>query len=120
MGQQDIQTITCNGGSCQVNVPAPSFALVFLSDQALSESNTGAAQTFSTSVKTKLHNTATVDPSVLATSNGHKGFANHGGTTSKGSGQNNASFGLSQALPSVLALVSMVAGGLMVGRMLIR
>jgi len=115
MGQQNIQTITCNGGSCQVKVPAPSFALAFLSDQALSESDSGASQTFSTSLKTKTENTATVDPSVLATSNGHKGFANHGGTTSKET-SHNAAFGLSQALPSMVTLVSLVTGSLLVGR----
>jgi hypothetical protein len=120
MGQQDIQTITCNGGLCQVKVPAPSFALVFLSDKALSDSDNGASQTFSTSIQTRTVNTATVDPSILATSNGHKGFARHGGTTSKGNGPNSAAPGLSQALPGVVALLSLVAGSLLVGRVFMR
>ena len=117
MGQQNIQTIPCNGGSCQVKVPAPSFALVFLSDQALSDSDNGASQTFSTSIQTKTLNTATIDPSVLATSNGHKGFAKHGGSTSRDGHSNNGASGL---LPSVAALVSLVAGGLMVSGVFMR
>jgi hypothetical protein len=121
MGQQYIETVTCDGGSCKVKVPAPSFALVFLSDKALSESDNGASQTFSTSIQTKTLNTATIDPSVLATSNGHKGFAKHGGSTSKENGlRDNAASGLSQTLPSVVALVSLVAGGLMVSRVFMK
>jgi hypothetical protein len=117
MGQQDIQTITCNGGSCQVQVPAPSFALVFLSDQALSESDNGAVETFSTSLKTKAAH-ATVDPSVLATSNGHVAFSNHGGTTSPRNGHENAAFGLAQTLPSLVTLVALVTGGIMIRRII--
>ncbi|KIM82064.1 glycoside hydrolase family 79 protein [Piloderma croceum F 1598] len=121
MGQQYIQTIACNGGSCKVKVPAPSFALVFLSDKALSESDNGASQTFSTSLQTKTLNTATINPSVLATSNGHKGFAKVGGSTSREKGlRDNAASGLSQTLPSVVTLVSLVAGGLMVSRVFMK
>jgi len=119
MGQEDIQTVNCVGGSCQVKVPAPSFALVFLSDDALSGADKGGEQTFSTSIHTKTQHTVTVDPSVLATSNGHMGMANQLGTTSKGSGTN-AAFGLSQALPSIAMLVSLVAGSLVVGRVFTR
>lgn len=118
-GDQDIQTVNCNGGSCQVKVPAPSFALVFLTDQALHDSDTGASKTFSTSLHTKVHGTATIDPSVLATSNGHKGMAKHYGSTSKGSAANSA-FGLSQALPGLTALVSIVASGFVVSRVFTR
>jgi hypothetical protein len=97
MGQQDIQTVACNNGLCPVKVPAPSFALVFLSDKALSDSDNGVSQTFSTSIQTKTENTATVNPAVLATSNGHKGISKHRGTTSKGNSHGNAASGLSQA-----------------------
>jgi len=103
-----------------VKVPAPSFALVFLSDKALNDSDNGASQTFSTSIQTKTLNTATIDPSVLATSNGHKGFAKQGGSTSKEGGHDNAASGLSQTLPSVVTLVSLVVGGLMVSRVFMR
>jgi hypothetical protein len=95
MGQQDIQPVACNNGSCSVKVPASLFALVFLSDKSLSDSDNGASQTLSTSIQTNTENTATVDPAVLATSNGLKGISKHGGTTSKGNGHNNAASGLS-------------------------
>ncbi|KAJ3782529.1 glycoside hydrolase family 79 protein [Lentinula aff. detonsa] len=86
-GFEDIQTITCTS-SCSITVPAPGFALVFLTDNALSESGaTGATTTFPTTAYTKSINTVTVDASVLATSNGNRGGGNMG-STSKGSAAN--------------------------------
>ena len=65
---------------------APGFALVFLTDEALTESEqTEAMQTFSTTAVTKLTNTATVDPAVLETSNGLGGKVLKLGSTSRGS-----------------------------------
>ncbi|KAJ7592239.1 hypothetical protein C8J56DRAFT_1131767 [Mycena floridula] len=92
-GDPDVKTVTCNGGNCIITVPAPSMALVFLSDQALQESDTGTTVTFPTTVFTKTLNTATVDASILATSNGHQGFTEgegNGGSTSRSSGTNEA------------------------------
>ncbi|PFH50113.1 glycoside hydrolase family 79 protein [Amanita thiersii Skay4041] len=91
MGNEDIQTVNCDQGAntCAIKVPAPSFALVFLTDNALVESgdNGKTTLTFSTTALTKTVNTATVDPSVLATSNGHggPGSVRKLGSTSKGS-----------------------------------
>ncbi|KAF7974612.1 hypothetical protein HWV62_11580 [Athelia sp. TMB] len=118
-GDQDIKTVACNGGTCQVTVPAPSFALVFLSDDALTESDGGPTQTFPTTLHTKAHNTANVDASVLATSNGHKAFALHYGSTSRGTIRSSA-FGMSQALPSMAALICIVTGSLLISRTLSR
>ncbi|KAG8744721.1 hypothetical protein FRC12_014744 [Ceratobasidium sp. 428] len=75
MGNLDVQTVQCQGGSCRVPMKAPSFALVFLTDQALNDiTPTGAAaQTFATTVTTRRHGQVFVDPSVLATSNGDGG-----------------------------------------------
>ena len=119
-GDQDIQTVTCSGGTCKIQVPAPSFALVFLSDQALSESDNGANMTFpTTSLRTRTVNTATVDPSVLATSNGHGGF--RPGviySTSKGELESHAAS--ERVLPSVLALLGVVVGSAVVRRALTR
>ncbi|PPQ65022.1 hypothetical protein CVT24_008170 [Panaeolus cyanescens] len=76
MGTEDIQTAPCapatdGSGStvCDVHVPAPAAALVFFSD--LTETAAAPAETFATTAQTRLHNTASIDPSVLATSNGH-------------------------------------------------
>lgn len=69
----DVKTVTCTDNVCQVQVPAPGFALVFLTDEAYSEVTPEEPQTFATSALTKTHNTATVDKAVLATSNGHSG-----------------------------------------------
>lgn len=64
-------------------------------------------------------NTATIDPSVLATSNGHSGFGRGSGrdsySTSKGSLRENAA---SKVLPSLMALFGVVAGGAVVRRAL--
>ncbi|KAF7315155.1 Glyco-hydro-79C domain-containing protein [Mycena indigotica] len=78
MGQEDIKTVTCDGNAktCTVVVPAPGFALVFLSDDAMTEDKGLPSTTFATTAKTKFRNTVTVDPAVLATSNGNK-FADH-------------------------------------------
>ncbi|KAF8838073.1 glycoside hydrolase family 79 protein [Paxillus ammoniavirescens] len=114
VGAVDIQTVDCDQtrNVCDVKVPAPGAALVFLSDQALAESDQGPTMTFPTTAYTKLENTATINPSVLATSNGNKGLADSLAGTSKGGA--NGAFGLAQAVPSLGALI---AGALLVARM---
>ncbi|KAL0952547.1 hypothetical protein HGRIS_006805 [Hohenbuehelia grisea] len=111
MGNEDIQTVQCDTGTnlCSIKVPAPGFALVFLSDSAQTENAGAGSTTFPTTAQTKTRNTATVDPSVLATSNGHKGM-NGGvlGSTSKGS--SNGAFGVQQSVPGAVMLASLVAG----------
>ncbi|KAG1737107.1 glycoside hydrolase family 79 protein [Suillus paluster] len=84
-GSESVQTINCDQSSntCQVTVPAPGVALVFLSSDAYAESGNPSTQTFSTTMVTKTKNTATVDPSVLATSNGMSGSTWELGSTSK-------------------------------------
>ena len=52
-------------------------------------------------------NTATIDPSVLATSNGHSGKDRQSGSTSKGSSGAGKAAGV---VPSMAALVTMLAG----------
>jgi hypothetical protein len=85
MGEEDIQTVQCDQdqNTCTVNVPAPSFALVFLTNSALSEVESGPSTTFATTVTTSTR--PTVAASVLATSNGHQAILNDLGSTSKGS-----------------------------------
>ena len=59
-GTEDVQTVPCDttAQTCSVKVPAPGFALVFLSDAALAEVD-GAPETFSTTALTKTQNTGT-------------------------------------------------------------
>lgn len=71
----NIVTVPCTAGVCSVPMRAPSFALVFLSDQSLNDvTPTGVeTATFPTTVTTRRHGAIFVDPSVLATSNGDGG-----------------------------------------------
>ena len=82
-GEQKTDTITCTNGQCVIPVPAPSIALVFLTDEALTLSNPveGATQTYATTVVG--FGSATIDPNTLETSNGQNG--NGLGSNSKGS-----------------------------------
>ncbi|KAJ6556440.1 glycoside hydrolase family 79 protein [Mycena capillaripes] len=74
MGSEQIQTVNCDttAQTCTIDVPAPGFALVFLTDAAFTENSGAPSVTFATTAQTKTHNTATVDPSVLSTSNGYR------------------------------------------------
>jgi len=85
-GSLNVVTIPCGANGCTIPVPAPGFALVFLDNTAEPLKIGQATQTFATTAHTKAHNTATYDPSVLATSNGHSGMDRDGfGSTSSGS-----------------------------------
>ncbi|KIY48442.1 hypothetical protein FISHEDRAFT_73638 [Fistulina hepatica ATCC 64428] len=84
-GNEDVRTVNCGDGACSISVPAPAVAVVFLTQDAQSEADEAPARTFSTTAHTKMHNTATVDMAVLATSNGHTGMENAHGSTSRGS-----------------------------------
>jgi hypothetical protein len=72
-GNLSVQTVNCADNVCQIQVPAPGFALVSFTDNALAESTPPDPLTFATTALTKTMHTATVDPAVLATSNGHSG-----------------------------------------------
>lgn len=88
-GDLDVHTVTCDGESCNISVPAPGFALVFLTDEG--GSGEESTKTFATTAQTKTLNTATVDPSVLATANGMTGKQRGQlGSTSRGSVTNGA------------------------------
>ena len=109
-GDLHLETVQCDqqNNVCNVKVPVPGFALVFMSDDAAKESEPASTATFGTTAVTKYKNTATIDPSVLATSNGQGGqnrLANQGGTSQ--GGQNGA---LGVVAPGLAALVSVLAG----------
>ncbi|CAL1698442.1 unnamed protein product [Somion occarium] len=87
-GEEQVQTVDCDQGSntCTVKVPAPGFALVFMSDDAFQQAAPQSTATFETTSVTRTINTATVDQAVLATSNGQNGKDRQKqGSTSKGS-----------------------------------
>jgi hypothetical protein len=74
-GDLSIQTVPCSNNICQIKVPAPGFALVSFIDTAFTQTSSVAPiATYSTTTTTGFQREApsvTVDPSVLATSNGH-------------------------------------------------
>lgn len=109
-GEEQIQTVPCdtNAGTCTINVPAPGFALVFVSDSAVQDSEPGATVTFSTTAVTKTVNTALVNPSVMETSNGHSGNNRFRGSTSKGSSGASRAAGVVPSLTAVLAVLASV------------
>ncbi|KAH7922605.1 glycoside hydrolase family 79 protein [Leucogyrophana mollusca] len=84
-GTLSINTVSCDQSTntCSVTVPAPGAALVFLTSAAFSASNPSSTETFPTTALTKTDNTATINPSVLATSNGMSGSTWQLGSTSQ-------------------------------------
>ncbi|KAH9850236.1 hypothetical protein C2E23DRAFT_896579 [Lenzites betulinus] len=89
IGTESIQTVPCHTSAniCQITVPAPGVALVFVSAPAQqAAADAGGASTYPTTVQTKHANTVTVDPAVVATSNGNSGKDRdaHPGGTSQG------------------------------------
>jgi len=119
MGTENITTVQCDQTTnlCAVKVPAPGFALVFLNDDAFTENDGGPSTTFPTTAQTKTINTITIDPSVLATSNGHSGMGSKLGSTSHGS--ISAASSLTQALPGIMVVAALVSGAFVVGRALV-
>ncbi|CDO76007.1 Glycoside Hydrolase Family 79 protein [Trametes cinnabarina] len=110
-GQESIQTIQCDQtqNMCQVKVPAPGAALVFFSDAAQQAVDPSTTQTFPTTVLTKTANTVSIDPSVLATSNGQSGKSrvNLGGTSQGGA---NSAVRTTGVVPGVAALSCLLTG----------
>ncbi|KAH9927381.1 glycoside hydrolase family 79 protein, partial [Amylocystis lapponica] len=107
-GTETVQTVSCDqgAGTCAVTVPAPGFALVSFAGAGLNGPSSTA--TFATTAATQ-RNTATVNPSVLATSNGHSGANRYLGSTSEGSAQGNGARGAG-VVPGVVSLIAAAAG----------
>ncbi|KAH8977188.1 hypothetical protein EDB86DRAFT_3007728 [Lactarius hatsudake] len=119
-GNLDVQTVNCDttAGTCQVKVPAPSFALVFLTDSAFSAVTPDVPLTYSTSAVTRTANTIFIDPSMLATSNGHYGMEDKKGATSFGSSSGGRSLGDTLMSGSfVLASIAAIIGTFVIGRL---
>jgi hypothetical protein len=120
-----VEPATCSGGVCPIKVKAPSAVLVFLNgdptgsipngiqDPAVGGGhiNGGLAMTFATTARAKTHNTATVDPSVLATSNGHSGKdLDKKGSTSRGKSDAGVRL-ISSVWVSIGAMIGALIGG---------
>lgn len=87
-GDLNVAEITCDttNNACTIPVSSPGFALVFFDANNEFTTLGQTTETFSTTTNTKTANTVTIDPAVLATSNGHSGKDRNAlGSTSKGS-----------------------------------
>jgi hypothetical protein len=110
-GTQQTETIMCTDGICNVPLKAPSFALVFLTPEALTGASPAqATQTFATTVTTKLAGTAIVAPEVLETSFGRGGAQEQFNFGSTSFDIPNAASALKGGIASVIIAL---AGGLL-------
>jgi hypothetical protein len=113
-GTLNVTTIECdqNANTCSIPVPAPAFALVFLTSNALKAVSPTSTMTYPTTAVTAHGNTLHIDPSMLATSYGHSGMEDTHGATSPGSVSGTSSF--HAALPGVLTLFAAALGAALV------
>jgi hypothetical protein len=86
-GTLNVTTVQCNqaANTCSIPVPAPAFALVFLTTDSLHAVSPTSTVTFPTSLTTNTGSNIYIDPSMLATAYGHSGMENVRGATSPGS-----------------------------------
>lgn len=122
-GTQQTVTVECDqtNNQCIVPVRAPSFALVFLTDDAVTRSSPpdpSSTLTFATTALTKKGGHIVVDPSVLATMNGEGGpGTRYLGSTGKGKliiQTEKPDGAMSLVIPALGSLVALVVGCLMV------
>ncbi|KAH9942088.1 glycoside hydrolase family 79 protein [Amylocystis lapponica] len=115
-GTEQITTVACDqtAQTCQVSVPAPGLALVFLSSGAMDSAGT-ATQTFPTTTATNAAASATVNASALATSNGESG-ADRGALSSTSKGSASGARRAGGAVPGAVLLVALLAGAGVVRR----
>ncbi|KAF7972459.1 hypothetical protein HWV62_17946 [Athelia sp. TMB] len=122
-GNISIQTVQCSNNICQIQVPAPGFALVSYTDTAFTETAVSptAVPTYSTTTTTGWQFTNTglrVDASVLATSNGHGGsgggmMPDLGSTSRRSSEESGAE--RTRVASSLVAITAAVFGMMLVG-----
>jgi hypothetical protein len=91
-GTLNVTTINCDqtANTCSIPVPAPAFALVFLTEDALNAVSPTSTVTFPTTAVTNTNSHVYIDPSMLATSYGHTGMKDVRGATSSGSNTSGA------------------------------
>ncbi|KZV62999.1 glycoside hydrolase family 79 protein [Peniophora sp. CONT] len=108
-GEQQVDTVQCDTGNnvCQIKVPSPGAVLVFLTDDALNSVTPDPKNTltFPTTFVTATINTASVDPTLLATSNGHNDLGRKEYTTSPNSRNKNSATAIRTGAGLVLGAV---------------
>lgn len=111
-GEESITTVQCdqNANTCVIHVPAPGFALVFLTNT--DNPQVDDSKTYSTTAYTQTYNTIRADPSAVAISNGQSGKDREElGSTSHGS--KNGATSVSTSLTAV-GLVAIAVVGMIV------
>ena len=110
-----MTTVQCDttANTCSIPIPAPCFALVFLTRDALSAISPASTVTYATSTQTRTANTIYIDPAMLATSYGHSGMENVRGATSSGS---SGAARMRGTLPGALALFTVALGVVAIAR----
>ncbi|KAJ7227458.1 hypothetical protein GGX14DRAFT_419682 [Mycena pura] len=110
-GTEQIQTVNCNSdNTCDVKVPAPGFALVFLDENnpPFSEDVQVFTATSTAGQAAKTFNTLVIDPAVVATANGQPGTNYLQAGTSPGKRPNGAR--AAQSVPCIVVAVCMAIG----------
>jgi hypothetical protein len=115
-GTLNVTTINCDqtANTCSIPVPAPGFALVFLTSDSLDAVSPSSTATFPTTAVTNTKSHVYINPSMLATSNGHTGMKDVRGATSSGS--NNSAPPRYAVLSGAFALLAGVLGAIAISR----
>ena len=116
-GTLNVTTISCDqtANTCSIPVPAPGFALVFLTDDAINAVSPTSTVTFPTTAASTATSHIYIDPSVLATSYGHSGMRDVRGATSSGSFSSAVSTRLT-ILSGAFALLAAALGAITLSR----
>jgi hypothetical protein len=111
-GTLNVTTISCDqtANTCSIPVPAPGFALVFLTSDSLSAVSPTSTVTFPTSAVSSTKSQIYINPSILVTSNGHTGMEGILGATSEGSGSASGAASRYALLSSALTMLAAVLG----------
>ncbi|VDC02964.1 unnamed protein product [Peniophora sp. CBMAI 1063] len=106
-GEMQADTVQCSNNVCTVSVPAPGAALVFLTDDAYNAVTPDKSdiQTFPTTYVTATVNTAIINTTELAVSNGHGDIGAMRLTTSPNSRNKNGAGSLESSVGAIAGAV---------------
>jgi len=109
-----VTTVACDQttNTCSIPVPAPGFALVFLTSDALDAVSPTSTVTFPTTAASNSATHVSIDPNMLVTSNGHTGMNGVRGATTDGHLTSGAfpRYGALSFAPALLAAAFAVVG----------